>query len=224
MTTHDEKAKNYPFSRAGGILLHPTCLPSISGIGDIGKPAKKFIDLLKKYKQRLWQILPLGPTGYGESPYSCLSAFAGNPLLISFDHLREFGLLDKSDYVPDTPFNEHRVEYENVIPYKWSVLRKSYNTYKTRPDTDLELEFKKFEENNRYWLEDFVLYFALKMAHNKVSWLDWPEAYRTRDPSALDKWREKHLDEINFHRFIQFLFFKQWKEVKTYAHQCNIIV
>lgn len=225
MISRGEKTNRFPiFDRAGGILLHPTSLPGISGIGDVGKPAIKFIDLLKKYNQRLWQILPLGPTGYGESPYSCLSAFAGNPLLISFDHLQKLGLLNKSDYIPDAPFNEHRVEYEKVIPYKWSVLRKSYNRYKTNPNEDLESEFQIFKKDNKQWLDDFTLYFSIKIAHKEVNWIDWPEAYRTRDPSALNEWKEKNSDQINFYCFIQYLFFIQWMEIKQYAHKCNILI
>ncbi|MHA2363027.1 MAG: 4-alpha-glucanotransferase [Candidatus Hodarchaeales archaeon] len=214
----------FPFHRAGGILLHPTSLPGSGGIGDLGNSAFKFIDFLHSKNQRLWQVLPLGPTGYGESPYSCLSAFAGNPYIISFERLEELNLLDKSSYIPDQPFNKQRVEYGKVIPYKWDILKKSYSNYFKNPNKELETEFQKFIDIHAKWLDDFALFMALKMDNDQKSWITWPEPYRKREPDALKEWSEKYEREINFYKFIQYLFFKQWDEVKEYANKKKILI
>src|SRR5437764_2920628 len=154
------------FSRASGILLHPTSLPGRVGIGDLGDEAYVFADFLIASGQSLWQVLPLGPTGYGDSPYACYSAFAGNTLLISPQKLFEEGLIAKADLdaVPSLPLA--RVDFESVHQSKDVVLRKAYESYQRTTDTELRSAFETFAEQNSSWLEDYSLFRALKSAHN----------------------------------------------------------
>ncbi|MEG8946433.1 4-alpha-glucanotransferase [Rosettibacter firmus] len=207
------------YSRSAGILLHPTSLPSKYGIGDFGYDAFKFIDFLVEIKQSLWQILPLGPTGYGNSPYQCFSAFAGNPLLISPDKLKEENLLHDDDLnnLPET--NPSYVDYGQIINYKNTLLRKAYENFKDRTSSH---DFQKFREDNNYWLEDFAFFMALKNYHNGIVWSKWDKEIAFRKKDAIKKWKEKLYDEILFHEFVQYIFFKQWKEIKDYANSKGI--
>jgi 4-alpha-glucanotransferase len=211
-----------PFPRASGILLHPTSLPSPFGIGDFGSGAYQFVDFLAETRQQLWQILPLGPTGYGNSPYLCYSALAGNHLLISPEKLLEKGWLSETELssVPDFP--SHRVDYDRVRAWKMPLLRKAYQRFHENLDPDTEGQFHHFCESKSHWLEDYALFMSVKQAHHDSSWHAWEEGLAHRHPSTLDYWRNLLADEIEFHKFLQFEFFRQWKEIKQYANDRGI--
>src|SRR5712691_8148397 len=159
-------------SRASGILLHPTSLPGHYGIGDLGGEAYAFADFLVASGQSLWQVLPLGPTGYGDSPYACYSAFAGNTLLISPERLLEEGLLSKND-IEESRSVSPRVDFESVHRSKEIVLRKAYESYKRTTDTEFRSAFETFAEQNKSWLDDYALFRALKTAHGGKAWHEW---------------------------------------------------
>ncbi|MEM9807836.1 MAG: 4-alpha-glucanotransferase [Cyanobacteria bacterium P01_D01_bin.56] len=205
------------FTRASGILLHPTSLPSRYGIGDLGQAAYRFVDFLAETKQQLWQILPLGPTGHGNSPYMCYSAMAGNPLLISLDSLVEQGLLEKSDLVDGSDFPLDRVDYDQVIPYKFERLRRA--AQKFSPESS---EFQEFCQAQGFWLEDYSLFMALKEANDGLSWSAWDPAIAKREPEALKTWRTKLADAIFLQKFLQFEFCRQWFALKAYANERHI--
>lgn len=209
--------------RGSGILLHITSLPSPYGIGDLGPWAYKFVDFLSETKQSFWQILPLNPTsgGFGNSPYSSPSAFAGNPLLISPDLLVEDGLLLKSDIEDDSPFPDERVDYNAVTEYKYRLLGMAYENYKKRVR---DYEFERFSNENSYWLDDYALFISLKEHFNGIVWSDWPEDIRNRNESAIKEWKEKLRDGILIRKFSQYIFFKQWSSLKTYCKGKNIRV
>jgi len=208
--------------RASGILLHPTSLPGSFGIGDLGPEAYRFADFLASTGQSLWQILPLGHISYGNSPYTCLSAFGGNPYLISPEDLVEEGLLDPSDIENPPPFPSHRVDYGWVISYKTDLLHKSFHRFKDRYSTKYPSGFYAFSEGNAFWLEDYALFTALKGAHDDQGWVDWEERATQRDPKALVEWRNKLNEEIQFSKYVQYVFFKQWHSLKSYCHQKGI--
>jgi 4-alpha-glucanotransferase len=190
------------FARSSGILLHPTSLASPYGIGDLGSEARRFVDFLAAAGQSLWQVLPLGPTGYGESPYQCFSAWAGNPLLISLDALG-------AGVGAPPEFSANRVDFERVVPWKMGLLRKM------APDKGAG--FESFSEQNRLWLDDFALFVALKEHHGGVAWTEWEEGARDREPNALAKWREKLAASMATQKFLQFVFYEQWRELREYA-------
>ena len=207
--------------RSSGVLLHPTSLPGDFGIGDLGNEAYRFIDFLKRSGQRFWQMLPLGPTGYANSPYQSTSSFAGNPLLISPELLMIDGLLENKDIAAEN-FPQAQVDYGTVIPYKFALLQKAYAKFKIQKNTLLQKEFSKFCKNNALWLEDFVLFSALKIYHNTLPWSAWPEALKTRQTKALKKYKKALEEELQYHRFIQFIFFCQFTKLQKYAHENNI--
>ncbi len=209
------------YKRSAGILLHPTSLPGKYGIGDIGENAFKFVDFLKNSGQRLWQVFPLGPTGYGDSPYQCFSAFAGNPLLISLELLEEDGLLTSSDLQNLPGFDPHKIDFGQLIPLKNNLLKKAFENYKAH-GKNLWKECGKFCEQNEFWLEDYALFMALKEFHGGKSWNNWEKEFAFRNSDALSKWKEEHEDTINFHRFLQFTFFTQWRSLKKYANEKDI--
>ena len=193
------------FPRSSGILLHPTSLPSRFGIGDLGPQAYRFVDFLEGAGIGIWQLLPLGPTGYGDSPYQSFSAFAGNPLLISPEQLLQHGLLKASDLAPIPAFPEDEVDFGAVLPFKLDLLRKAFQNFE--PDD----EFTGFRERNRYWLEDYVTFVALKKAHGGRAWPEWKNA--SPDP-----------EELAAQRFFQYEFFRQWDELKRYCEVRRIRV
>jgi 4-alpha-glucanotransferase len=209
------------FERSAGILLHPTSLPGKYGIGDLGNDAYKFIDFLKSAGQNIWQVFPLGPTGYGDSPYQCFSAFAGNPFLISPDKLMEDGFLSEKDLNPLEKSDPVKVDFGSVIEYKRSILQKAFNNFKNDFNS-LEDEFNKFCATHKDWLDDFALFMALKDFHNGEVWSKWEKDLKRRTEIALHKWEEKLSDEILYHKFIQFNFFRQWKAVRKYANKTGI--
>ncbi len=207
--------------RVSGILLHPTSLPGRYGIGDLGVAAFKFIDFLVATKQHLWQIMPLGPTGFGDSPYACFSAFAGNPLLVSPEALIQDDLILADDLKEVPYFPEDRVNYGEVIYYKYSLLKQSYTRFKNIK-SPLKTDFEQFCEQNASWLEDFALFMAVKEVHNGCMWAEWSPEIATRQPAAMKSWKKRLADEIKAHQFYQFLFFRQWNEVKKYANANGI--
>jgi len=204
------------FQRSSGILLHPTSLPGPFGIGDIGPQALHFIDWLSSARCKLWQVLPLGPTGYGDSPYQCFSAFAGNPYLISPEALFTDGLLTQEDIAvkPDLPAS--RVDFGLLIPWKMDLLQKAFDRYQSAPK-QLRQAFDYFCAENAAWLDDYALFMALKEANGGGSWNGWPEPLRKRKKTALDKARKDLSKTILRYSFYQFLFFKQWKNLRAYA-------
>jgi 4-alpha-glucanotransferase len=209
------------FNRAGGILLHPSSLPGPYGIGDLGPRAYRFVDWVQSTGCKLWQILPLGPTGYGDSPYQCFSAFAGNPYLISLDALLVDGLLAKDDLASMPDFNPARVDYGRLIPWKLDLLQKAFGR---APSASKELReaFESFRLENASWLDDYALFMSLKEANGGGAWSGWDESSRKREPAAMQAARARHKEDILRHSFYQFLFFRQWRKLRSYANGKNI--
>ncbi|MBD2461471.1 4-alpha-glucanotransferase [Oscillatoria sp. FACHB-1407] len=211
------------FQRASGVLLHPTSLPSPHGIGDLGASAYAFVDFLERSGQRLWQILPLGPTGYEHSPYTMnFSAFAGNPLMISLEQLAQEGLLNRDELVPLTDANPEQVDFDRVIPHKFEFLKRAFDRFQTSRNTDQQAEFEQFCQQQSWWLDDFVLFMALLDANGGKPWSQWEPAIARRDPAALQAQSEKLAENIQFQQFLQFKFFEQWSRLRAYANQRNI--
>ncbi len=208
--------------RYSGILVHPTSFPSPYGIGDFGQGAYDFIDFLKKSGQKLWQILPLGPTGFGDSPYQAFSAFAGQPLLISPDRLAQMGLLLPEDLQNLPVFNRDLVDYGYIIPYKTMLLKKACERFAAQNDPVLTEEYESFCEKNASWLDDYALFMAGKDFHDGRSWLEWEDDLRDPDEAIKAKWRRKLASSIVYYKFIQFIFFRQWEDVRAYAAEAGI--
>jgi 4-alpha-glucanotransferase len=200
--------------------LHPTSLPGPGGIGTLGPGAHAFVETLYQAGLGIWQVLPLGPTGYADSPYAALSAFAGNPLLIALEPLVENGLLQPDDLSIPIPGRESQVNFGAVIPAKTQILRRAFAQLQSTGGPGPELE--RFREENRSWLDDFALYLSIKEANGLAPWNAWPEPLRQRDPGALAAAREAHAGDILFHSWLQFLFFSQWHDLKRHANERNI--
>lgn len=207
------------FPRASGILLHPTSLPGEYGIGDIGPEAYRFIDFLDAAGQTYWQVLPLGPTGYGDSPYNCFSAFAGNTLLISPEKLVEDGISAEEQIADHPSFTNDKVDFGGV--YEWKngkLLPEAYNSFSRSKNIQLADEFDDFCEENDWWLGDYAAYRAIKLYHDQKPWYEWPTPFRLREQGALTVITEKLAEAIRAQKFYQFLFFRQWNELKAYAN------
>lgn len=205
--------------RSSGILMHISSLPSKYGIGTFGKEAFEFVDFLKKGGQKYWQILPLGQTSYGDSPYQSFSAFAGNPYFIDFDILEEEGILKKEDYANlDYGSDENRVDYAKLFVNRYKVLKIAFENSR-KEDNE---EFEKFKLENNFWLEDYSSYMAVKNHFNLVSWQEWDEDIRLRKKSAIKHYKALLKDEIEYWSYIQYLFFKQWNKLKKYANDNGI--
>jgi 4-alpha-glucanotransferase len=197
-------------------------LPGRYGVGDFGDEAYRFVDFLNAAGQSLWQVLPLGPTGYGNSPYQCFSAFAGNSLLISPDLLVEQGLLAPGD-LPDTPPpTGARVEYGQAVEFKEALLGRAFENFERANPLGVRSEFEKFKEASSGWLDDYALYRSLKRERNEVAWTDWEESLVRRDPGAIDEARARLAEEIERVKFKQFLFFDQWTRLREYCHDKEI--
>ena len=202
--------------RAAGVLLHPTSLPGPDGIGDLGPQAYRWIDFLVDAGCALWQVLPLGPTGYGDSPYQCFSAFAGNPFLISPEALMQAGLLTDADVADRPDFPADRVDYGPVITWKLTLLDRAFANFKAAAATPLRDEFIAFQAREAAWLNDFAAFMALKEANGGVSWNNWPDAQRTRAPHVLSAAYQS--EAFQRHAFRQFLFFRQWLALRQYTN------
>ncbi|MDZ4246653.1 MAG: 4-alpha-glucanotransferase, partial [Dehalococcoidia bacterium] len=208
--------------RASGILLHPTSLPGPYGIGDLGPEAYRFVNFLEETGQTLWQILPVNPPGFENSPYMCFSAFAMNPLLISPDGLVTEGLLEPGDTRNLPQFNPECVDYGSVINFKMPLLEKSFALFQKRLiDVGVE-DYHDFCRRNASWLEDFALFMALKRANGGTVWTKWEKDLAERTSQKLVEWRNKMDEEIHFHKYLQYLVFKQWDSLKNYCHNKGV--
>lgn len=206
------------FPRASGILLHPTSLESPYGIGDLGPTAYRFVDFLVRSRQRYWQVLPLGPTGFGDSPYQCFSAFAGNTNLISPEVLVEEELLTEEEIADRPEFPDGRIDFGPVIEWKNSLLQKAYRRFRLTTSVHLRGSFESFNQLVAGWLDDYALFRAIKKTQDQKSWQQWDEPLKLRDEDAILRAHEELLDEIQAQKFYQFLFFKQWTRLKAYAN------
>jgi len=210
------------FPRSSGLLLHPTSLPSRFSIGDLGPAAYQFIDFLYETRQQVWQVLPLGPTGYGNSPYMSYSAMAGNPLLISLERLQEQGLVTEEALASLPEYGTDRVDYDVVIQTKRPLLQQAAQRFREEASLELRQAFDNFCAHQVFWLNDYALFMALKEAFGGKSWHQWDEAIARRHPDALEHWRFELLDAIYFQKFLQFAFFQQWADLRTYANDAGI--
>lgn len=204
--------------RTSGILLHPTSLPGPSGIGDLGPEAYRFADFLAATGQGLWQVLPLGPTGYGNSPYMAFSSFAGNPLLISLEQLAAEGLLDPAEIAVPPALRTDRVDYPSVIRYKMPRLRAAFERFLKHPPPGGAAAFEEFRGRNASWLRDYSLFMALKEAYGGRPWPEWDEGLVRQDRAELARAREHLAGATRFHEYLQFVFFRQWESLKAYCH------
>ena len=206
------------FDRASGVLLHPTALPGKRGIGSLGREASAFVDWLADAGQRYWQICPLVPTGYGDSPYQGFSAFAGNPNLIDLDELIDLDLLEKTDLRSFDGLPEDRVDFGTLIPLKKAALEAAWRRFQDgRGPNGMESEYAAFKAKAAYWLDDFALFMVLKDRHGGHPWNLWNEEFRLRTPEALESLAKDDAGNLESHRFFQFLFFRQWSALKKAA-------
>jgi 4-alpha-glucanotransferase len=210
------------FPRASGILLHPTSLPGRYGIGDLGEAAYRFVDYLVAAGQRYWQILPLGPTSYGDSPYQTLSALAGNPLLISLDRLVADGWLAADDLADVPAFPEYNVDYGWVIPYHDRKLTLAHQRFTATAQAAIRERFAAWCAANAAWLDDFALFMALKDSQGGKPWVEWPRSVALREKATIDAARKQFTPSIDGHRFRQWVFHEQWAALKAYANAHEI--
>jgi 4-alpha-glucanotransferase len=195
--------------RSSGILLHPTSLPGRFGVGDLGPGALDFLDVLAESGQRWWQVLPVGPTGYGNSPYQSYSSYAGNPLLVSPEKLADAGWLSAGDWDDYPTLSEDRVDFDAVVPAKERLLRLAFGNFQPEPP-----DFAAFVLRNAFWLDDYALYMALKDAHQGAPWYDWEASLVRRDPKALERWRDKLAESVRYYQFVQYVFAQQWRALR----------
>lgn len=204
--------------RGNGILMHISSLANNTGIGTLGKCAFEFVDFLKKAGQSYWQLLPICPTGFGDSPYSSFSTFAGNPYFIDLDLLREDGLLELDDYQNIRwSDDEERVDYGRLYQYRFKVLRKAVTNFLKNPDT----QYYDFIKANK-WVNEYALFMSIKDSENGKCWLEWPDDLKNRRRESIEKIKEEYHEEIEFHMVIQYLFYKQWNNLKSYANTNGI--
>ena len=213
-----------PFPRSSGILLHPTSFPSRFGIGDLGADAHRFIDFLQQSNQQYWQVLPLGPTGYGNSPYMSYSAMAGNPLLISPEKLKDEDLLAEEDFLELPAFPGDRVDYQLVVDTKVSLLQKACSNFKLHASPEQNQGFADFCRDKAYWLDDFALFMALKDDNEGASWNTWEPEIAHQEPEAMQKAQEQLSETIFYYKFVQYEFFRQWSELKDYANEQGVSI
>lgn len=208
------------FPRSSGVLLHPTSLPSAYGIGDLGEAAYHFVDFLRASGQRFWQVLPLSPTGYGNSPYMCFSAIAGNHHLISPQTLQEQGLITIEDGADCPEFAVGYVDFDRVIPWKMALYTKAFRNFLKKKE--LQADFQSFCDQEKSWLEDYALFMSLQAQYPQLTWNQWPPALARREPQSLDRAKQELSDQMQFQRFLQYQFFQQWMHLKNYANQQGI--
>lgn len=206
-------------ARSAGVLLSITSLPSPYGIGTIGKEAREFADYLKKAGQKIWQILPVGPTSYGDSPYQSFSTYAGNPYLIDLDTLVEEGLVTKEQLDSfDWGSNPAEVDYEKIYNSRFKVLRIAFENFKSKDQS----KFNAFAEDNANWLDNYALYMAVKNSFGMVSWTEWPEDIKMREEGAIEYYENELSDDIYFWKFVQFKFYEQWESFRAYVNGLGI--
>ena len=212
--------------RKSGVLLHISSLPGDFGIGDLGPNAYRFVDFLHTTKQHYWQILPINPTDpiSGNSPYSSIAAFAANVLFISPQLLVEDGILTEKDIAVKPDFSSLSVQYEAVSAYKQTLLDRAFERFESDPAIrqSQKKEFNKFMSANAFWLEDYALFAAIKEHYHGHSWLDWPKPMRSREDAALRDFSVKHQSKILKIKFLQYLFSKQWKNLKSYCAKNDV--
>ena len=209
-------------TRLSGVLVHPTSFPSPYGIGDLGQGAYDFIDFLKASGQSLWQVLPLGPTGFGDSPYQSFSAFAGQSLLISPDDLVDLELITKDDLYPIPEFDAAKVDYGAVLNYKNGLFKKAFQTFHHTPNKFLLEEFDDFCLENKKWLSDYAVFMACKDAHEGRSWQEWDDEMTTPTAKVRLAFETEYKEQIKYYKFIQFLFFREWMDLKRYANEKGV--
>jgi 4-alpha-glucanotransferase len=205
------------FPRASGILLHPTSLPGGCGIGELGPAAYSFVDFLQASSQKLWQVLPLNPTGYGDSPFQCLSASAGNPFLISMERLVEQGVLAKADLKSAPEFPQDRVDFGRVIEYKLPLLKQASRNFLSSAASAERRRFDGFCQANAAWLDNAALFMACKVAHHGPAWTSWEPGIAQRRPEALNEWTKRLAGDIEAIKYWQFEFFQQWQDLRSYC-------
>jgi 4-alpha-glucanotransferase len=213
--------KEAKYVRSAGVLLHPTSLPGPYGVGDLGPAAYAWVDALVRARQTWWQILPLNPTGYGDSPYQSVSTFAGNPYLLSPEVLMREGLVQPND-LGGVQFPADRVDFGRVIDFKLGMLGRAWERFRSGAAPGLRQPFDAFCSEQAGWLDDFALFMALKKRHNHAHWLSWPADLVRREPAALDRARRELADAVGYYKFGQFLFRRQWTAVKRYANDRDI--
>ncbi len=206
--------------RLSGILLHPSALPGKYGIGALGQEALRFVDFLHQAGQNLWQVLPMGHTGYGDSPYQCFSIFAGNPILIDIETLIDEGLVHHDDLPTGFDWLDHKVDYGNVINFKREVLYEAYQVFMYSEPSNSG--FQTFVAKNDFWLHDYALFIAIKESLGGKPWWEWPLKLKVKDEQAIETFDAENADEINFHKFVQYQFYRQWDKVKSYANSKDI--
>lgn len=205
--------------RRSGILMHLSSIPSPHGIGTMGQAAREFVDFLKESGQSVWQLLPIGPTSYGDSPYQSYSTFAGNPYFIDLDELREMGLLSVEDYERmDWECSEERVNYGTLYFKRYPILQKAAENFLKAPTE----EYTDFCMEHKGWLDDFALFMTLKDVHGGKSWADWDEGYRNREEEALTYALDVYQEKIQIWKVYQFFFYKQWRALKAYANERGV--
>ena len=209
--------------RRSGILLHPTSLPGPQPVGSLGAEAYRFVDFLAAAGQSVWQILPLGPTGYGNCPYSCFSAFAGNPLLISLHQLCQTGDLKKSD-MPAQPETVNAVDFSTAMHKQLPLLRLACKNFRNHPANERHEAFGKFCSDQAYWLNDYALFEVIRSHHQFRGWQDWPQELREKRTESFTPWNDRYPDEIFWHKYLQFVFFEQWSALKAYANDNGILI
>jgi len=210
------------FPRSSGILLHISSLPGGHGIGDLGPSAHQFADFLAASGMKIWQVLPVGPTGYGDSPYQLFSAFAGNPLFIDLGGLRKAGLLSNDDLNQAPAWAIDRVDYSAVIEFKMNNLRLAADRFANDTQSSLAGEFEIFCATESSWLNDYALFMAIKEAHQGVAWSSWPRDIRDRETSALQQWSSRLSQEVKAQKFYQFIFFQQWEDLKAHCSSVGV--
>ena len=208
--------------RTAGVILHPTSLPSRFGIGDFGPTAAAYVEWLAGAGATWWQVLPLHPPGPGDSPYSAISTFAGNELLISPDLLVEDGLLSDAEVaqVPDLP--TEWVEYDQVKPFKIGLLRRAYLQFRDSQPPKLVRQLAAFRDQHRLWLGDYALFRAIRDSFGGAPWYEWPHPLAMGEPQALIAWMQEHRQEVDFVEFCQFLFFRQWTALRDWAREMGV--
>jgi 4-alpha-glucanotransferase len=209
-------------SRVSGILLHVSSLPSPYGVGDLGQEAYEFVSALIRARQAIWQVLPLGPTGYGDSPYQCFSAFAGNPLFVDPRELVTKGWLTEADFTDAPTFAAGAADYGQAFVWRTNMLRRAFANFAAGQHEADNTAFKQFRQENARWLDDFALYLALKNENGGVDWTKWPRELALRQPQALAESRERLAGEIDFHTFVQWCFFRQWLALKRFANSHGV--